>query len=396
MPSFLLSALYYPFSRCINELSLKQMLLVFDRICFLDPIEDHQWRAYQFERLEKAEDPRYREYRSLSSYMDRLHNMGIVERVSPAELSLPTRSTVSASAISDLLDPTWVETAAHPERFSLPHRTLSPDGSATWNIFRHKLPEEYVAALLESNNLRKHLIRLGDETSSWTVSYAAGSAAALNVHLAAAEELALAPVTDSVMHHLLLVGKALRERYAGSSAPRPIPSHSLPTMANNLAISLVHELFPPSRLGEMAFDDIIAFREQTASQRLEFVRDLQSRLAVLTRVPDADDLVHAQREIQFGLQRELREHAAKLSEARAKIWPGLVSSLNSTLAAGGVAAVTFTSLGGAGCILAGSIVAASLAFLKSTLDVKREVDKAQASASPAVNYLSTLKSKLTS
>ena len=391
-----LSALYYPFSRCINELSLKQMLLVFDRVCFLDPIEDHEWRAYQFERLEQAEDPRYRKYRSLSSQVDRLQQMGIVERVSPAQLSLPRRSTVSASAISDLLDPAWVETAAHPERFSLPHRTLAPDGSATWNIFRHKLPDEYVTALLESDDLRKHLIRQGDETSSWTVSYAAGSAAAVNVHLAAAEELALAPVTDSAMHHLLLVGKALREKYPSTSAARPIPSQSLPTMANNLAISLVHELFPPSRLCNLAFEDIMVFREQTASQRLAFVQDLQSRLAVLTRVPDADDLVHAQREIQIGLQEELRKHTARLSEAGARIWPGLVSSLNSTLAGGGIAAVTFTSLGGPGCILAGSIVAASMAFLKSTLDVKREVDNAQASASPAVNYLSTLKGKLAS
>ena len=35
-------ALYYPFSRCINADSLKQMLLVFDELHFLDPVDDEE------------------------------------------------------------------------------------------------------------------------------------------------------------------------------------------------------------------------------------------------------------------------------------------------------------------------------------------------------------------
>jgi hypothetical protein len=47
-----LAGLYYPFSRCVHPASLKQMLLVFDEITFVDPVDDAQWRAKLFEELE--------------------------------------------------------------------------------------------------------------------------------------------------------------------------------------------------------------------------------------------------------------------------------------------------------------------------------------------------------
>ena len=31
-------ALYYPYSRCLRETDLKRMLLIFDQICFVDPL----------------------------------------------------------------------------------------------------------------------------------------------------------------------------------------------------------------------------------------------------------------------------------------------------------------------------------------------------------------------
>jgi hypothetical protein len=395
MESNPLSALYYPFSRCINERSLKQMLFVFDRVCFLDPIEDHEWRAFQFRQLEGAEDPRFEKYRSLFSPIEYLQSVGAVKRISPDELVLPKRGTVSAAAISDLLDPKWTLIASQPEHFGLPHRTLSTDKSATWNIFRSKMPDEYVEALRQESTLNHHLVKEGGNDTSWTVSYAAGSASALNIHLAAAEELCLAPVTDSMMHHLLLIRKATREAYGTEiQATRPIPVTSLPALANSLAISLIGELIPASVLDGITFEEITRFRDDTVELRQMFVKDLESRLSVVTRVPDPDDIVHAQKEIQARLRNELKEYAVKMTDAKAKIWPNLVSSLNTTLAGGGVAAVAFNHLGGAGCILAGSIAAASLAFLKSTLDVKCEVKKAKASASPSVNFLSTLKDEI--
>ena len=35
-----LSALYYPFSRCVDACALKQLLLIFDSVTFIEPVDD--------------------------------------------------------------------------------------------------------------------------------------------------------------------------------------------------------------------------------------------------------------------------------------------------------------------------------------------------------------------
>ncbi len=61
----MLRALYYPFSRCIEPSALKQLLLIFDSITFLDPVTDDEWRAKLFRDLETTEDLKFEKYRSL-------------------------------------------------------------------------------------------------------------------------------------------------------------------------------------------------------------------------------------------------------------------------------------------------------------------------------------------
>ena len=58
----ILSGLYYPFSRPIDIASLKQMLLVFENVVFLDPVDDDSWRAKLFQDLETQEDKRFAKY----------------------------------------------------------------------------------------------------------------------------------------------------------------------------------------------------------------------------------------------------------------------------------------------------------------------------------------------
>lgn len=110
----------------------------------------------------------------------------------------------------------------------------------------------------------------------------------------------------------------------------------------------------------------------------------------MTRVPSAEDLGHAAREVQNSLEKELRQYQAEFSATRDKLWPQLVSSVNTSLATGGVAAVAMAYIGGPGHALAASILAASLAMLKAALDVRAERSKLSASVSPAVSYLSTV------
>ena len=45
-------ALYYPFSRCMDSSTLKQYLLLFDSLTFLDVVDDDQWRSQLYRGLE--------------------------------------------------------------------------------------------------------------------------------------------------------------------------------------------------------------------------------------------------------------------------------------------------------------------------------------------------------
>ena len=385
----MLSALYYPFSRTINESSLKQMLLIFDSVCFLDSVDD-DWRAFLFRQLEYAEDRRFEKYRYLYEPLKEIKEAGGIRIINPEMFSSLNRTTVSASAISDLLDPEWAQVASRPSAFGMPHRTLGKDNSPTWQIFQSKLPTEFIKALREEDVLRKHLIREGDINASWTLSYEAGSAASINVHLAAAEELALAPITDSPMHHQLLIRKAVREKYGSDMRPHPLPDNAVQLLANNTAIALVKEVLPKGILEKVTFDEVLKFREQTRDLRQELVSELKSRFSIISRNLEPENLIQAQREIQVSTRKELESYGVELADARAKIWPGFVSSLGQSLAGGSIAAVAFNWLGGAGSILIGSILAGSLALLKSGLDVKREMNKVRNSASPEISYLSKL------
>lgn len=77
-----LAGLYYPFSRCIQPTSLKQMLLVFDEVTFVDPVDDAQWRAKLFEGLEPY-DAEFARYQGVDAALPELISQGCVKRFDP-------------------------------------------------------------------------------------------------------------------------------------------------------------------------------------------------------------------------------------------------------------------------------------------------------------------------
>src|SRR6266852_5588400 len=101
----MLSALYYPFSRCIDACALKQLLLVFDSVTFLDPVEDDEWRAKLFRDLEKVEDSRFAAYRELEQPLLTLQDEGAIVLQRPENLTSFSSEATSESALADLADP---------------------------------------------------------------------------------------------------------------------------------------------------------------------------------------------------------------------------------------------------------------------------------------------------
>jgi hypothetical protein len=367
------------------------MLLAFDRVYFLDPVLDEDWRAQLFIELEEQEDETFFKYRKLKQPLDELRQEGVIRVLAPHDVEVMRKRTVSASAISDLLDTKWVKAASHPGSFGLPYRALGDNDLPTWQIFRAKMPDEFVNILRGDDFLRTHLIHEGTPRSSWTLSYSAGSAISISVHLAASEELGLSPVTDSPMHHQLVLRKLLREKYGNDETkPRPVPENTAKVLAYQSALTVIDDILPKSKLAKITFSEILEFRSKTAKVRRQFVDELETQLATLSRTPDPENMLLAQRELQSSLQKQLRSYRADLANARTKIWPHLVSSLTIAAPTGSLAAIAFSHIGSPGYALCASIGTAALALLKGGLDVKAEIEKVKRSASPGVAYLSSL------
>ena len=383
----ILSGLYYPFSRPIEIASLKQMLLIFENVVFLDPVDDESWRAKLFQELETQEDERFAKYQQVHEELTMLFQAGAARRVDPAEITALEGALTTAAALSDLLDPEWSNIAANPQAFSMPHRRLGPDGGATWQIFLPKMPQSFVNALQSHEIFRKHLIHQGDIYASWTLSYAAGSAVSMSVHLAAAEELDLAPITDSAMHHELLIRKLIRQREYPDQRPRPVDEGVVRQLAHSTANAIIDALLPKSILDKIRFEEILRFREQTRALRHQAITEIGNQLRVLSRIPDVEDLLGAGRQVQQSIHNDLRTYNAELAATRDRLWPTLVNALSANLAGGSVAAVAMNYIGGPGYALAASVVAGSMAILKGALDLRAERRKAEGSRSPAITYL---------
>jgi hypothetical protein len=385
--SKLLSGLYYPFSRPIDSASLKQMLLVFDSVAFLDPVSDDWWRAHLFRSLEQQEDQRFDAYRQVHEGLPLLFEEGAARRIDPTNIKAMQEPVTTAAALSDLLDQSWSRVASNPGQYGMPHRKLGPQGTPTWQIFLSKMPQEFVQALRSEESFRKHLIWEADSDSSWTLSYEAGSAISINVHLSAAEELGFAPVSDSPMHHELLIRKLVRRKGYLNERSRPIAEDVVDQLTHSTAAAIVDDLLPRRVLREITFEEILRFRELTHELRRQAIMDIGSRLSVLSKVPDPEDLLAAGREVQQALRNDLRQYRAEISSTRDKLWPTLVGSLTPTLSSGSIAAVAMNFIGGPGYALAASVLAGSLALMKGALDIRAERKKVEASRAPAVTYL---------
>jgi hypothetical protein len=381
-----LRALYYPFSRCIEANALKQLLLVFEGVTFLEPVENNAWRARLFEELESSEDPRYRKYRDLDGPLRELEQDGAIVLQRPSELAAFHGMHAAAGAVSDLADPVWCEIARRPEAYQLPHQRLGAAGAATWQVFPSKLAPGF-REQLEGTDLSRHVIADRGDRYAWTLSYEAGSASALNLHLAAANDLGLAPVTDSAMHHRLLMRKIVRAATPHSEWT-DTQSPAVEATAHQVARQLIGDLLPRVVLDRLDFDDIIRFREQTAADRRALVRDLKTRLDDVAELTSWREIAARQLAGAADLELEVRDYRAAMASTRDRLWPGLVSA-STAAAVGGGAGVSLQMLaGGPLGVIAGALAGTGLSLLRSALDARADQRKLQAGARHSVAYLS--------
>ncbi|MBF0372580.1 MAG: hypothetical protein HQL39_04095 [Alphaproteobacteria bacterium] len=356
-------------------------MLTFDKLHFLDPVDDEAWREKLFNDM-APDHPGFANFQRFRKELPSLISEKVVARIDPEPLKSCIDTTeVVASIVSDLCDDGWVNLASRPETHGLPSRKSS-DGKATWQIFKPKIPDSFLELLHNEPSLSPHLIELGDKYTSWSLSYAAGSALTLNGHLAVAEELGLAPITDSSLHQKLLQRK-LRRCLAGTTKTQ-VQMHGA---AAETGAALVGSLFPdPSVLEQIPFERIFRFREETHELRCEFLPEI---LAEINKMSNDRDVGSAT--ITKEIKDNLRRFHGELSAARDKFLISIVPNGNELFVGGG-AGVTAYSIGSPAYALLASIIPAATGFLRRTLDYVAIRNKIKGSTSPGIAYLSKISS----
>src|SRR6266567_9145473 len=225
-------------------------------------------------------------------------------------------------------------------------------GSPSWQVFEPKLPAEFLNALQTRPEFQSHLLGEGDARSSWSLSYAAGSAIGIGVHLDIAEDLGLAPITDSPMHHRLMLMKMARALNANNTVS-PVPDGVVRALTVEMASTLLSQVLPEEYLHRATFEEIIRFRAETAPLRKYFVADLEMRIGQLRSIPSAEEWVVGCRQVLSSIEAELRKYEAEFASGRMKIWPGVLKSTTSAAAAGSLAAVGLSLIPGPHALLLG-------------------------------------------
>ncbi len=74
-----LNSLYYPFSRLLDDSTLKYLLLVFDSVTFIDEAESAEWRKILLQNMSKIDSPIFSTFEKLADDYDMLSGTGAVQ-----------------------------------------------------------------------------------------------------------------------------------------------------------------------------------------------------------------------------------------------------------------------------------------------------------------------------
>lgn len=394
----LFSCLYFPFSRLLDEAALKYLLLAFDKISFLDDV-DPEWRSYQLNQLSR-ENPTFLAYESLRPHYNSLGQESIIQIVDVRKLSVRQSNEVALGTVADLHDEQFVKIASAPQKYGLPARQresygLEPAGHYTWQAYYGKI----AMPLLEDDHYlsnpvwANHILIPGTQRRHWTLSYEAGSAAALNFFLQASEELQLTPVTTSQLHHELVLRKLKRAFATDDSDVEIIDNYERRRFrtisSHGEIIRLFQEIFPSTQMDKVSFDDIIKFREKSSDLRRAFLTEIDNAVRAIDSDPTTVEYDAKVAETVRKMKGQFDELNNELKGVRDSVFPSLVKALSFGVAGGSALSAGVTFLGG---LSTGGLVAASAlpivgSFFVSALELwnsKRALLRKQTSS---VSYL---------
>lgn len=395
-----LNCLYYPFSRLLDSVTLKYLLLVFDSVTFLDEVEDAEWRRILLQRMAQLDSPMFSSFEELADDYDMLAETASVRVLNPKPLKANKSVEVALATVADLNDRKFIDMASNPTTYGLPSRPLglyrlSPADRPTWQVFPAKIAAPLLKnkKFLEDKRWTSHVLVTADESSSWTLSYEAGSAVVTNFYLEAAQELKLTPVTTSPLHHELVLRK-LKRVFADEENKIDLIDTSerkryQTVFGQGEIIRLLGGLYPTSQLDKVSFAEILKFRTETQKLRQKFVQEITETLREIDDNPTTarydTKVIQAIRK----LESDFRKHEDELAGIRDKILPAFGKAVMYGTAGGGALSALVSFLGGltpAGVVAASALTISGALFVEAA-ELWKEKRKAQRGQSSSVSYL---------
>jgi hypothetical protein len=350
-----LDCLYYPFSRLLDATTLKYLLLVYDSITFLDEAESTAWRRRLLEQMQPI-SPLFGQFEVLFDHYNALEEAGVFRVLRAEELSASNSNAVAMSVLADLKDESLTQIASRPERFGLPFLPSDAIGLAqsrpTWQIFEGKIPQalQQVADSEARATWVPHVLRRGDYFQSWSLSYEAGSICTINYYLEAAHELGLTPITNSRLHHQLVLRKLKRTIEALSDADGSLDSETRSRCRSAIGhgeiLRLLDGIFPSVQLERVSIAEILKFRRETTHLRQAFLHEICETIRVLDGDPSSPDFDRQVAVAVRDLQQQLLAVRAEFSAARDKLLPSITDGVLYGAAGTGALGSLGTFLGG--------------------------------------------------
>lgn len=301
-------ALYFPYSRCLREVDLKRMVLIFDEILFVDPLSQdlahwpgqypipnqgmHIRIMQDSDRLKEGYFPvlqrgigeheyPFWDWYQIREIYEYLKEKRVVRLVDPAPIVQANDSLLAYALAYDLLAGTSCEAGMTPFFFDRDDKR-----NPKWIIHKDRIPSilgqlsedesfwgDASASLGEAARgfkpsgcqflVRQALEQAASSKAQISVHYDLAYSLVLSQALLLADEFSADPVTDNGWVHHSLIRKC--ERLYSESDSKAVIYRRTPSDSYKdaiLGLNLVGQLIPDEALDSLSFEQVVNYREK--------------------------------------------------------------------------------------------------------------------------------------
>lgn len=235
-------ALYYPYSRWLDDVALKRAVLVYDRLLFVDPVDQATRNdLYLREGNAAGADPGLpQRWREAADNYTLLHSLGIVD-------------TVDRTVLDDGLFDAVVGASLHVD-FEVNRLRPMFSGRRRWQMLESRLSPSVYAYVRPSSRRDWFGQPIVD------VPHAVAASITLTTALIVAHELGVSPITDQPSHDELL-RQRLRRAALETRALPGVLRDDRPYTRRRVEMRLLGMMAPASTLRRVSMQDIVDYRD---------------------------------------------------------------------------------------------------------------------------------------